>query len=81
MKDIHTVLKSTETINDAKDLLSQIKRDPLVKINHTAVPWDETLFIKDYGIKVKGAQEDTVFARNKPLWVNVRRGNTIIQNK
>ncbi len=40
---------------------------------------DKSVLVKDLSLVVKGPQEDEVFAKDPYLWVNFRRGNTLLE--
>ena len=41
-------------------------------------PFDCGIAMRDISLKAKGPEEDAAFALNPKLWLNIRRGNTII---
>ena len=41
-------------------------------------PFDAGIEIRDLSLHAKGPDEDKVFALNPKLWLNIRRGNTIL---
>jgi hypothetical protein len=76
--NLASVFTSNDAVNDPHELLLLANKDPFVKVTTTVVPWDDTLILKDFGIKFKAAQEDTVYSKHRPIWANIRRGNTIL---
>lgn len=41
-------------------------------------PFDCGIAVRDISLKAKGPDEDAAFALNPKLWLNIRRGNTIL---
>lgn len=53
--DQPSAFASNEAVNDPHELLLLANKDPYLKVTTTVVPWDETLVLKDFGIKFKAA--------------------------
>jgi len=50
----------------------------IVKSVHKECPFDAGISVRDISLKAKGPEEDAAFAKNPILWLNVRRGNTVL---
>lgn len=65
-------------ITDVKDLLKACERHPQIKVTDTQVHFNKNVLLKDVSVKVKGPQEDTIYAGSKGIYLNVRRGNSYV---
>lgn len=68
-------------MTDPKKLLECCETHPQLKVSDTIVYFNRNLQLKDVSIRVKGPQEDTVYAGSKGIYVNIRRGNSFIVMK
>lgn len=50
----------------------------MTKFVEKQCPFDRCLFVRDISLKVRGPDEDKAFAQNPKMWLNIRRGNTIL---
>lgn len=51
----------------------------LLKENRELCRIDKALIVRDLSMKVRASDEDEAFAQNPELWLNFRRGNTLIE--
>ena len=56
----------------------QVKFKNQLRVIKKNCPFDGAIEWRDVSIAVRVPQEDEVFAMNPELWLNIRRGNTII---
>ncbi len=72
---------SAKYFGDSMQELSSIasKFPKLIKENQEDCRVDETCIVRDLSLLVKAGDEDEAFARNPDLWVNFRRGNTLLE--
>lgn len=65
---------------DQMDQLSKISnRFNLVKEFSEECRIDKSVILRDLSLKVKAIDEDEAFAKNPDLWLNFRRGNTLLE--
>lgn len=51
----------------------------LLKENRELCRIDKALIVRDLSMRVRASDEDEAFAQNPELWLNFRRGNTLIE--
>lgn len=66
-------LDSPEKIND---LVSQYK---IIRDYNEECKVDRSIIVRDLSLVVKASQEDEAFASDPFLWLNFRRGNTLLE--
>ena len=71
-------LNQDSVITDCQNLLKACEAHELVKVYSAQVGFNRNLMLKDISIKVKGPQEDMIYAAKRGIYVNVRRGNTLL---
>jgi hypothetical protein len=65
---------------DQVDELSKIgKYFTVVKEFREELRIDPSMVLRDLSLKVKASDEDQAFANTPELWVNFRRGNTLLE--
>lgn len=65
---------------DHMDQLSKIgNRFNLVKEFSEECRIDKSVILRDLSLKVKASDEDEAFAKSPDLWLNFRRGNTLLE--
>lgn len=77
-KIIENELSKGTEILDTKDLLKACEKYPVLKVTDTQVVFNKTISLKDVSLRAKGPQEDTTYAGNKGVHLNVRRGNSFV---
>lgn len=78
---MRSVFNPRDVIKDPIELLGKFRKEELVKIKESAVPFDSTITLRDIVLKIRGPQEDALFLKHKGLFLNLRRGNTLIEVK
>jgi hypothetical protein len=68
-------------IEDCSKLLPACQTNQYVKVQDTDVTFDRNVVLKDISLKMKGPKEDLVYAANKGIHVNIRRGLTLLFDK
>jgi hypothetical protein len=68
-------------ITDNKQLLSACQGSPQLKVSDTPIVFNPNIILKDVSLRVKGPQEDEIYAGHKGIYLNVRRGNSFVMFK
>jgi hypothetical protein len=81
-RDIQLNIMGAPFYGDQPAELSKIsvKRFPrLIKEAQEECRVDNTVIVRDLSLVIKAHDEDEAFARNPELWLNFRRGNTLLE--
>jgi hypothetical protein len=82
-KDVSQVKVNHENADfygDQVDEISKIGRYfTVVKEFREELRIDPSVILRDLSLKVRASEEDEAFAKTPELWINFRRGNTLLE--
>lgn len=72
--------ESADFYGDQVDEISKIGRYfTVVKEFKEELRIDTSVILRDLSLKVRASEEDEAFAKTPELWINFRRGNTLLE--
>jgi len=72
--------ESADFYGDQVDEISKIGRYfTVVKEFKEELRIDASVILRDLSLKVRASEEDEAFAKTPELWINFRRGNTLLE--
>ena len=64
--------------NTAEKVNELVREFKIIKVTEEECRIDPSIIVKDLALTISGPKEDEAFAEDPYLWVNFRRGNTIL---
>ena len=72
--------ENADFYGDQVDEISKIGRYfTVVKEFKEELRIDPSVILRDFSLKVRASDEDEAFAKTPELWINFRRGNTLLE--